>query len=86
MSEMKFCQSCGMPFDEAHSQFIAKEADGSGSVYCTYCYKDGAFLDPGATVGDMVEMGVPYLAHKVGEQAAREQLSKVVPTLERWRQ
>jgi len=74
-----------MPFDEDHREFIAKEADGSGSVYCTYCYKDGAFLEPDATARDMVEMGVPYLAHKIGEQAAREQLSKFVPTLARWR-
>jgi len=80
----EFCQSCGMPFDEAHGGLAAKEADGSDSPYCTYCYRDGAFLDPGAAVEDMIEMGVPHLAHKIGEQAAREQLSKFVPTLGRW--
>ena len=74
-----------MPFDEAHKKFIAKEEDGSDSVYCTYCYTDGAFLDPGATVDDMVEIGVPYLAEKIGEQAAREQLRAFVPTLARWK-
>jgi len=79
------CQSCGMPFDADHCEFIAKEANGDHSIYCTYCYKEGAFLNPSATVNDMVEMGVPYLAHKVGETAARDQLSKFVPTLERWR-
>jgi len=79
------CQSCGMPFDESHLEYVAKEADGSDSIYCTYCYKDGAFLDPAATVEDMVEMGVPHLAHKIGEQAAYEQLSKFVPTLARWK-
>ena len=83
--EEKYCQSCGMPFDEAHSEFIAKEADGSESRYCSYCYTDGEFLDPEATVEDMVEMGVPYLAEKIGAQAAREQLSGFVPTLARWR-
>jgi len=74
-----------MPFDEAHLEYLAKEADGSDSVYCTYCYKDGALLNPDATVEDMVGMGVPYLAHKIGEKAAREQLSKLVPTLARWK-
>ena len=73
-----------MPFDEAHSEYIAKEEDGSDSIYCTYCYKDGAFLDPDATVHDMIEMAVPYLAQKIGEQAAREQLEIFVPTLSRW--
>jgi len=84
MPEITNCQSCGMPFDESHCEFIAKEANGSDSIYCTYCYNDGAFLDPNATVEDVIEMGVPYLAHKVGEQAARAQLLQFVPTLARW--
>ena len=84
MTEYAVCQSCGMPFDEGHRKFVAKEADGSDSAYCTYCYKDGVFLDPDATMEDMVEMGVPYLAAKIGEQAARAQLSEFVPTLARW--
>ncbi len=82
---MEICQSCGMPFDAAHSELIAREKDGTKSVYCTYCYRDGAFLDPSATAADMVEMEVPHLARKIGEAAAREQLSALVPTLERWR-
>jgi len=84
-TECPFCQSCGMPFDEAHFKYVAKEADGGDSVYCTYCYENCTFIDPEATVEDMVEMGVPHLAHKIGEQSAREQLSKFVPTLARWK-
>ena len=80
-----YCQSCGMPFDEDHKELIAKEKDGVDSIYCTYCYNDGEFLEPMATVKDMVEMGVPHLGHKIGEEAAREQLSKFVPTLARWK-
>jgi len=79
------CQSCGMPFDEGHVEFIAKEPDGSESIYCSYCYKDGKFLEPNATISDMVEIGVPHLARKIGEQAAREQLSRFIPTLVRWK-
>jgi len=85
MAKIKYCQSCGMPFDEAHSKFVAKETDGCDSIYCTYCYKDGEFLEPDATIEDMIGMGVPYLSHKIGEEAAREQLSKFVPTLARWK-
>jgi len=73
-----------MPFDEAHRELIAKEVDGGDSVYCTYCYKDGEFIDPSATAEDMIEMAAPHLAHKIGEQAAREQLSAFIPTLARW--
>ena len=80
----RMCQSCAMPFDEGHKNEIASEADGSASDYCIYCYKDGKFLNPEATIREMVEMGVPHLGRKIGEQAAREQLSKLVPTLKRW--
>ena len=82
---ISYCQSCGMPFDNAHKKYIAKESDGSKSIYCTYCYKDGRFLQPDAKVEEVIEMGVPYLAHKVGEKAAREQLLQFVPTLKRWK-
>ncbi len=78
------CQSCGLPFDADHKAFIAQEKDGSDSVYCTYCYQGGEFLDPNATVADMVEMGVLHLARKIGEAAARKQLNLLVPSLARW--
>ena len=79
------CQSCGLPFNEEHKGYIAKEKDGSDSIYCTFCYKDGAFLNPDAMASDMIEIGVPQLAKKIGEQAAREELSRLIPTLARWR-
>ena len=80
-----FCQSCGLPFDAGHDGLRANEADGTPSPYCTYCYKDGAFTMPDATAQDMIDIGVPHLAFKTGEDAARRQLSQFVPTLARWR-
>ncbi len=85
MENMKFCQSCGMPFDESHSNLTAKEKDGSNSVYCTYCYKDGVFIHPDENMDDVIETGVPHLARKIGEDAARKQLAEFLPTLERWK-
>jgi len=84
MAELMFCQSCGMPFDDAHKEFIAKEKDGTDSIYCTYCYKGGEFIDPNATVQDMIEMAVPHLVHKIGAKAARKQMEEFIPTLVRW--
>ncbi|MCL2529825.1 MAG: zinc ribbon domain-containing protein [Coriobacteriia bacterium] len=86
MLNIKLCQSCGLQFDEDHRELIAKEPDGADSIYCTYCYSNGEFISPEATVDDMIEMGVPHLAHKIGEKAAREQLSKLVPSLVRWKE
>ena len=79
------CQSCDIPFGEAHKQYIAKNADGSDSIFCIYCYRDGKFVYQDDTPEDMIEMGVPYLTEKIGEKAAREQLSELIPTLKRWK-
>lgn len=85
MENVKLCQSCGLPFNEEHKHFIAKESDGSDSSYCTFCYKNGEFLNPEATIEDMIELVVPQLARKIGEEAARQELSSLLPTLERWK-
>lgn len=82
---MKICQSCGLPFDEGHADCVAKEKDGSDSMYCIFCYEDGEFLKKDATLSEMVEMGVPHLARKIGEEQARKQLSELLPTLRRWK-
>ena len=74
-----------MPFNQEHIKFIAKEKDGSKSIYCSFCYKDGEFLNPAATLNETVELGVSQLAKKIGEKAAREHLSQFLPTLARWK-
>jgi NAD-dependent SIR2 family protein deacetylase len=80
------CQSCGMTFDKKHQKFIAKEQDGSASIYCSYCYKDGEFLEPEATMNDMIEVAVPYFTQKMGsEQEARAYLTEVIKNLSRWK-
>ena len=79
-----YCQSCGLPFDEAHSHLIGKEKNGSNSPYCMYCYQNGAFTDPDATMEDMVEQGLPHLAKKIGAEEARAELYRTLPRLARW--
>jgi len=74
-----------VPFDEGHLDLIAKQPDGSDADYCIDCYADGTFIDPDATVADMIELGVPHLARKIGEPAARQQLAELVPSLARWK-
>ena len=86
MEKFLQCQSCGMTFDEQHKKFIAKEKDGSDSIFCTYCYKDGEFIDPNATMEDMIEIAVPHFARKTGnEETARKYMTEVVSCLSRWK-
>lgn len=84
MAEIKMCQSCGLPFNEEHAHFIAIEQDGSKSIYCTNCYKDGKFIDPNMSMEEMVETIVPILGRTIGEDDARKEMTALLPTLKRW--
>ena len=84
MKAVKICQSCGMPISGSHSRFKARETDGSGSIYCVKCYKEGRFVHPDAGISDMVKRGVPHLARRIGADAARVELKRLIPTLRRW--
>ena len=82
----KCCQSCGLPFNEEHAHFIAKETDGTDSIYCTLCYKDGKFVSPNISMDEMIEIQLPQLVGKLGtEMEVRKQLHEFLPTLKRWK-
>lgn len=51
----KFCQSCAMPLNLHGQDVRGTEKDGSKSErYCSYCYADGAFLEPDITFEQML--------------------------------
>ncbi len=78
------CQSCGMAM---HQSDHGKNADGSSSTdYCKYCYQGGSF-SKNETMEEMIESCIPFY---VGEEfstaaEAREYLTKLYPTLKRWK-
>ena len=85
MKKNKICQSCGMPL-KRDPKNGSTNADGSkNEKYCSYCYQEGAFLQPEITAIEMQafckekikEMGYPgFLAGF---------FTKGIPKLERWR-
>ncbi|WNY24345.1 hypothetical protein MmiHf6_16760 [Methanimicrococcus hongohii] len=83
-----FCQCCAMPMEEG-SELKGTEADGSASEdYCVYCYKDGAFTAPDATMEEMIEFCVPHMVSSnegMTEETAREMMQKYFPELKRWK-
>ena len=86
MEHTKFCQSCGMPLT-APEQF-GKNADGTtNGDYCVYCCPNGEANMTG-TLDEMIDFCAP-LEVKLGlfpdEKAARDTLSRYLPTLKRWR-
>jgi len=80
------CQSCGLPFNQEHAHFIAKENDGTDSIYCTICYKDGKFTEPDISMDQMIEIQLPVLVGRLGtETEVRNMLHEFLPTLKRWK-
>lgn len=82
-----FCQCCAMPLDEA-GDLKGTEADGRKSDdYCIYCYKEGAFTAPDATMEEMIEFCVPHMVsgnEGMTEETAREMMRQYFPELKRW--
>lgn len=83
--EQKICQSCSMPM--SGTEQMGKEKDGAHNTdYCHYCYKDGAFADPGETLDHMIETGIGFMVEQgMGKDRARAELEAVLPGLKRWK-
>lgn len=79
-----FCQSCSMPMQK--DEEFGTEADGSKSQdYCVYCYKEGAFTMPDATVDQMIEISVKNMKEMGAPEELIEQTKIMIPTLKRWK-
>ena len=80
----KSCQSCGIPFDKAKGR--GTEADGSESQkYCSYCYQQGAFVQPDWTAADMQAYASKKLQQYGLPGMLADLLTKGIPKLERWK-
>ncbi|WP_238379792.1 zinc ribbon domain-containing protein [Celeribacter ethanolicus] len=84
-SPMKFCQSCGMPLSQ-DPLGGGRNADGTRSDhFCSFCYLDGAFVDPDMTAQDMQTLCSGKLRDH-GTLALLAWLkTRHIPHLERWR-
>jgi len=85
MRNYKNCQSCGMPLKK-DPQGGGTKSDGTRStMYCSYCYENGAFKQPNWSAHQMQvfvkvklkEMGFPGLLASF--------FSRNIPKLERWK-
>ena len=88
MEERKFCQCCGMPLDKPED--AGTETDGTLSGdYCRYCYQNGAFTAPDATMDDMIAINLKFNEENSYPFGTREEAEKMMrswfPTLKRWR-
>ncbi|WP_261378051.1 zinc ribbon domain-containing protein [Bacillus licheniformis] len=65
--------------------FRHRKRRGNSRDYCIYCYENGAYTHPDATLKDMIEICVPYIKEEGKTEAeARALLSRTLPYLKRW--
>lgn len=88
MEDRKFCQCCGMPLDKPED--AGTEANGSLSGdYCRYCYQNGAFTAPDATMDEIIAFNLQFNeenGHPFGTQEEAEKMMRSwFPTMKRWR-
>ncbi|MGV2875667.1 zinc ribbon domain-containing protein [Macrococcus capreoli] len=86
----KFCQSCGMPLNLHGEDVRGTEADGSKSLkFCSYCYKDGKYIDPDITMEEMLERGKKGITEGKGNAVVKFMMKAFYPMqlkkLERWK-
>ena len=82
----RICQSCCLPLNE--EELVGTEVNGDQSEdYCCYCYKDGVFTRPDATLETILDISAKVWAEKdpnITVEEAKIQLKKKMPTLKRW--
>lgn len=79
------CQSCAMPMVKPED--FGTKTDGSpNQQYCHYCFKNGAFTWPQATLEEFSTKMVS-MADKMGMSSddASRMAREVLPQLKRWR-
>ena len=87
MNDKKYnsCQSCGLPFSK-DPQSGGTNADGSKSnMYCSYCYKEGKFVNPDLTAADMQAYAAKKLQQYGIPAMLANLMTKGIPDLERWK-
>lgn len=83
----KQCQSCGMPLQTKKAgDCRGTEVDGSRSeLWCSLCYKDGAFVGPDCTLEQMQQIVDKALIENGSGRLMRWMARKQLPRLKRWK-
>jgi radical SAM superfamily enzyme len=84
MENKNFCQSCSMPLDKP--ELLGTEKDGAKSKeYCTYCYQNGAFINPGMTLEEMKTLVKGQMEKMKIDTGIINMAVSSLPGLKRWR-
>ena len=80
----KMCQSCSMPL-KRDPKGGGTEADGSpSSLYCSYCYQDGHFLQPDLDATQMQQFCIEQMRKNGMPKIFAWLFTRGIPKLSRW--
>ena len=81
------CQSCGMPLQMDPGKGGTNADESKSEKYCSFCFKDGRFLDEGTSLQEKIEKNIRIAVDKMGisESDARQMAESILPKLERWK-
>jgi hypothetical protein len=87
-TKTQICQSCGMALDKDPNKGGTNADKSISNKYCSFCYKDGRFLDEGISLYEKIEKNIQMAVSKMNipESKARELAESILPNLERWKQ
>ena len=79
------CQSCGMEMKKPE-HFGTQEGGEPSREFCSFCYQEGLFTDPEATLTSMRDKVVNYAVkhHLLSKVEAIRLGDNILPTLKRW--
>lgn len=79
------CESCGMPIRRL-SDFGTYQDGSVNTEFCHFCYRRGAFTDPGITMEEKIEKNIA-IARKMGIPRAKAEIMafNTIPKLKRWK-
>lgn len=84
MENKNFCQSCSMPLDKP--EMMGTEKDGTKSnEYCTYCYQNGAFVNPDMSLNEMEVLVKEQMEKRKIDTNIINMAVSSLPNLKRWR-
>jgi radical SAM superfamily enzyme len=84
MENKKFCQSCSMPIDDPALKGTEKDGIRSNE-YCTYCYQNGSFVNPGMTLNEMKVLVKEQMEKRKIDSHIINMAVGSLPNLKRWR-
>jgi hypothetical protein len=78
--ERSFCQSCAMPMEKIED-FGTSADESKNKEYCCYCYKNGKFIEPDITKGQMIKKCEGIMRQMHIPEAQIEQTKTFIPML-----